>query len=123
MGTSEIATWRSVPSNMVLALLEFCDGWAVLDAELLKKEGFPAPLINRITDVHKKGRKGKAAVLDENHEKVESVRGIFCLDLLYDIANNLELLKAITRARNKLSQEEQAGILRESIQKFYDGTY
>lgn len=116
---TSLATWLSVKPELVLALLEFCDGWAVLDSELLKQEGFPAALVDRVTDTHRGKRKGKAAVLDKNHEKVDSVRGVFCLELLYDIAKDLELLKTITRARNKLSQEDQAQILVGSITKYY----
>lgn len=112
-------SWKTVNPDLVLALLEYCDGWNVLDATLLKAEGFPEQLVDRVTEEHRSKQNGKAAVLDEDCRKVESLKGVFCLDLLYDIANDLELLSAITKSKNRLCQEEQAKILVGSITKYY----
>lgn len=112
-------SWKTVTPDLVQALLEYCDGWNVLDSSLLKQEGFPEQLIDRVTEEHRSKKNGKAAVLDEDCQKVDSLKGVFCLDLLYDIANDLELLSAMTKARNRLSQEEQAAILVDSITKYY----
>ena len=112
-------SWKTVTPDLVLALLEYCDGWNVLDSSLLKEEGFPEQLVDRVTEEHRSKQNGKAAVLGVDCSKVDSLKGVFCLDLLYNIAKDLELSSAMTKAKNKLCQEEQAKILVGSITKYY----
>lgn len=112
-------TWKDVKPELVLALLPYCDGWVVLDSSILKQNGFPEHLIDKATKTHRPKKNGKHSVLDKNDKPIGSVRGVFSLDVLFDIALDLGLLTTITRAKNKLAQDEQAAILLDGIEAHY----
>ncbi len=120
MDYRDITNWEDFEGGMVLALLEYCDGCNVLDPELLKVEMFPPKIVDRLSKFHKPNKDGIFAVLDEDNKKTKGKHGVYSLDLLYDIASDLNLGSALTKARNRMGQKEQAKILREAIQKYYE---
>ena len=119
MHPREITNWKDVEPKMVIALLPYCDGWVVLDPEILKVEKFPPKIVDKLSQFHRPKKGGKHCVYDRNEKPAKGIHGVFSLDLLFDIALDLGLLTIITRAKNKLAQDEQAAILLDGIEDHY----
>ena len=110
-------TWREVPTDALLKLLEYCDGWNVLNGKALKEIRFPDKLIDPLNKTHEKNKNGKRAIQANDGSGLKSTTGVFTLDLLFSIAKDYELTADVIKAETVLDQSDQASILCKAIIK------
>ena len=60
-------------------MLPYCDGYNLLDPGVLKLNGVPADIADRLTRLHRPGRDGKHSVLDEYCHPIPEALGVFSI--------------------------------------------
>jgi len=113
--------WTSVGKDLILKLLPYCDGFNLLDPVILKLNGIPEGIVDRLTELHRAGHDGKHSIHDLENNPLSESYAVYSMDLLLDIARDMGLAGSHARAVEGLKcQDEQHAILIRSIHRHLD---
>lgn len=113
--------WTSVGKELILKLLPVCDGYNMLDPEILKLNGVPAGIVDRLTELHRAGHDGKDWIRDLENNPLPESYAVYSMDLLLDIARDMGLAGSHARAvEGQKCQDEQHAILIRAIHRHLD---
>ena len=85
--------WANIPAKVILAAADICDGHTIIKPKAFLNLGLHKDMVKAHTTVIKSDFSDhKSTIFDNKTGKpVESMEGVYGLDMLFDIVNQLKL--------------------------------
>lgn len=88
----DMTRWENIPAKVILAVAAICDGHTITKPKAFLELGLHKDMVKAHTHVIKSDFSDyKATIFDPNGKPVESIEGVYGLDVLADIVRQLKL--------------------------------
>ncbi len=114
-------TWKELDPEILKKVAEACDGHGIFPPMVPLELGVPNRLIMDVCEIHKSGHHYKEQISDSEGNPMLAMEGIYGLDLLYRIADDLDLQAALQEAKGKMGRGWQARALQAGILAWCEG--
>lgn len=101
-------------SALVLKVANMCDGHTILAPDELIQAGLPYLLVAQFTERHESGDHYKEQLTGSNGESVTHLDGVYGLDLLKSLADNLGI-----KYVRKLGRGTQASAIQQALHEHF----
>lgn len=110
-------TWKDLPAETLLKVINLCDGHSIFHAETFVKLGVPDALIAKYVRDHRSNTKDfKSTIFDSSGKVLPKLRGVYGLTVLEAINYDLGLAGS-----SKMGRGFRADECRRQIYQFLDG--
>lgn len=105
--------WTEIPTSVVLAAADICDGHTIFDPQAFADIGVPQELIDRCTNVYESDFSNpKYTISGPDGKPVNQMKGIYGLDALSSMVRDFDL-----PAETKFGRGSQAQVWKEALHK------
>ena len=104
----------TIKKETVLKAIEIADGHSIFPPKMFLDAGLPGNFVKRYTKSHRSDFSNYKEIIMVNGEAVESLEGVYGLELLKGLADALDV-----EYEDKLGRGSQADAIKEAIIEYY----